>query len=84
MRDIDCPLKYMGQTGRIFQTRYKEHIQGIRNNIDNSGYSNRILNTGHACGNITDAMKVIKIEKKGKHLNTLEKYHIYKMSKDYT
>jgi hypothetical protein len=24
---------------------------------------------------------VIKTEKKGKHLNTLEKYHIYKISK---
>jgi hypothetical protein len=33
-------------------------------------------NTGHACGSITEAMKVIKIEKKGKHLNTLEEYHL--------
>jgi hypothetical protein len=28
-------------------------------------------------------MKVIKIEQEGKHLNTLEKYHIDKMSKDW-
>jgi hypothetical protein len=27
-------------------------------------------------------MKVIKINKKGKHLNTLEKYHIHKRSKN--
>jgi hypothetical protein len=27
-------------------------------------------------------MKVLKTEKKGKHLNTLEKYHIYKTSKE--
>jgi hypothetical protein len=27
-------------------------------------------------------MKVIKIQKEGKHLNPLEKYHIYKTSKD--
>jgi hypothetical protein len=27
-------------------------------------------------------MDVIKTEKKGKHLNTLEKYHVYKISKD--
>jgi hypothetical protein len=26
-------------------------------------------------------MKVLKIEKEGKHLITLEKYHIHKMSK---
>jgi hypothetical protein len=27
-------------------------------------------------------MKVLKAEKKGKHLNTLEKYHIYKTSRE--
>jgi hypothetical protein len=70
------------QTGRTFHTRYKEHIQAIRNDNGNSAYSNHILNTGHAYGSITDTMKVIKIEKTGKHLNTLEKYHIYKISKN--
>jgi hypothetical protein len=28
------------------------------------GYSNQILNTGHACGSIADTMKIIQIEKK--------------------
>jgi hypothetical protein len=27
-------------------------------------------------------MEIMKIERKGKHLNTLEKYHIYKISKE--
>jgi hypothetical protein len=36
---------------------------------------------GHAYGTITNTMKVIKIEK-GKHLNTLEKFYIYIMSKE--
>jgi hypothetical protein len=82
MRCMDCPLKYLEQTGRTFQTRYKEHIQVIRNNNGNSGYSFHISNTGYSYGSITDIMKVIKIEKKGKHLNTLGKYHICKISKD--
>jgi hypothetical protein len=69
---MDCSLEYTGQTGRTFQTRYKEHIQAIRNNNGNSGYSNNILNAGHAYRNIADDMKIIKIETKGKHLNTLE------------
>jgi hypothetical protein len=73
---MDCPLKYIGQTGRIFRTKYEEHIEAIRNNNSNSGYSDHILNTGHAYRSISDTMKVVKIEKKGKHLNTLEKYHI--------
>jgi hypothetical protein len=30
MKCMDCPLKYIGQTGRTFNTRYKEHIHDIR------------------------------------------------------
>jgi hypothetical protein len=47
-----------------------------------SGYSNHMLNMGHTYGSMADTMKVLKTEKKGKHLNTLEKYHIYKTSKE--
>jgi hypothetical protein len=79
---MSCPVKYIGQTGRPFNTRYKKHIRDIKNNNSKSGYSNNILNTGHSYGNITDTMEIIKIERKGKHLNTLERYHIYKISKE--
>jgi hypothetical protein len=79
---MNCPMKYIGQTGRSFNTRYKEHIRDIKNNNSKSGYSNHILNTGHSYGNVTDALEIIKIERKGKHLNTLERYHIYEISKE--
>jgi hypothetical protein len=78
----DCSLKYIGQTGRTFHDRYKEHVRAIRNNNNNSGYSNHILNTGHAYGTINDTMNIIKTAKKGRHLNTLERYHIYKLSRE--
>jgi hypothetical protein len=77
-------MRYIGQTGRTFKVRYKEHIQAIRNNNGNSGYSNHILNTGHAYGTITVTMDVIRNWRKGRHLNTLEKYNIYKISKTNT
>jgi hypothetical protein len=67
------PIKIKKATVRTFKTRYKEHIQAIRNNNGNSG---------HTYGSITSTMRVLKTERKGKHLNTLEKYHIYKTSKD--
>jgi hypothetical protein len=73
---MDFPLKYIGQTARTFYTRYKEHIQAIRNK-SNSGYSNHILSTGRANGGVTDTMKIKKLEENGKPLNTMEKYHIY-------
>jgi hypothetical protein len=82
MKCMSCPMKYIGQTGRPFNTRHKEHIRDIKNNNTKSGYSNHILNTGHSCGSITNTMEIMKIERKGKHLNTLEKYHIYKISKE--
>jgi hypothetical protein len=78
---MDCPLKYIELTGRTFYISCKEHMQAIRNNNGNLGYSNHVTNTGHAYGSITDTTKIIKMEKKGKRLNTLEKYHVYKISK---
>jgi hypothetical protein len=34
------------------------------------------LNTGHSYGKIEDIMEIIKVENKGKHSDTLEKYYI--------
>jgi transposase-like protein len=39
LKCLDCPLKYVRQTGRTFKTRYKEHVHDIRSNNSNSGYS---------------------------------------------
>jgi transcriptional regulator of NAD metabolism len=33
-------------------------------------------------GSITNAVDIIKTENKGKHLNTLERFHTYKVSND--
>jgi hypothetical protein len=81
MECLDCPMKYIFKTGRVFSIRYKEHIQAIRNKNSNTGYASHMLNTGHAYGSISDAMDVISMGKNGKHLNTLKKYHIYTISK---
>jgi hypothetical protein len=58
---MECGGAYIGQTGRKFRIRYKEHI---RNNRDNTGYSNHILNTGHTYGTLEDTMKVVNIKYK--------------------
>jgi hypothetical protein len=62
MKCMDCPLKHVGQTGRTFSTRYKEHIHDIRSNNSNTGYANHMLNTGHTYGTITDTMEIMKTE----------------------
>jgi hypothetical protein len=58
--------KYIGQTGRTFKTRYKEHIEAIRNNRPDTGYCRHILDTGHAYGNIESTMTIIRKARKGK------------------
>jgi hypothetical protein len=77
MKCMDCPLKYVGQTGRTLNTRHKEYVHDIRSNHGHSGYSDRILNTGHAYGTITDTMEIITTGR-----NTLERYHIYEISRE--
>jgi Zn-dependent peptidase ImmA (M78 family) len=79
MKCLACPLKYIGQTGRTVSIRYKEHIQAIRNNNSNLGYSNYILNTGHTYGTITDTVGVVRTGRKTRYL---EKYCIYKISRN--
>jgi hypothetical protein len=56
--------------------QYKEHVQAISSNNANSGFSNHILST------ITDTMDVMRTGRKGRQLNNLEKYHIYKISRN--
>jgi hypothetical protein len=59
MECIDCPLKYIGQTGRIVNISYKEHIHAVRSNSSNFEYSNYILNMGHTYGTITDTVDIL-------------------------
>jgi hypothetical protein len=61
--------------------RFKEHIQAIKGNKDISIFSQHILNTGHAYGCMRDTMTILNNIGKGAHMNTLEKFHIYEISK---
>jgi hypothetical protein len=73
MKCLDCPLKYIGQTGRKFHTRYNEYIQAIRNNNYNLGHLSCTLNTGHKYRTITDTMDIIRTYKKRKVLKHIGK-----------
>jgi hypothetical protein len=48
----------------------------MSSNKAKSAYASHILNTGHTYNTITDILDFIRIEEKGNHLNTLEKYNI--------
>jgi hypothetical protein len=67
MKYINCLLKYIRQTGRTLNIRFKKHVHSMRSNNSNNGYSNHTLITGH-----TYPMDItsVTVEKKGKPLNT--------------
>jgi predicted GIY-YIG superfamily endonuclease len=77
----DCPKKYIGQTARTFETRFKEHIRDIRNNGQSSRFAQHILDTGHEYETIEKTMKILHIEKEGQMLDTYERFHIHEISK---
>jgi hypothetical protein len=62
---IQCgeyPLKYIRQTGRTFRVRYKEHINAIRTNKQNSKFAQHILETQHNYNPINQNMQVLHTE----------------------
>jgi hypothetical protein len=61
---LECGGAYVGQTGRKFRTRYKEHMRDIRNNNEKTGYSHHIQSTGHAYGTLEDTLQIVKIHRK--------------------
>jgi hypothetical protein len=77
----DCPLKYIGQMGRTFRTRYKEHIRTIKRNGQSSKFTQHVLDMTHNHNTMERTMKILHVERKWKMLNSLENYHIYKLTK---
>jgi len=68
----------MGQTGRDFTYRYNEHKRSLRNNIHTSKLAQHLNEHIHSFGSIHDVMQVLQFQKKGPHLNTIERFHIHK------
>jgi hypothetical protein len=56
-------------------------MQTIRTNKNTSKYAEHILDSKHSYGSLENAMKVLHLATKGKHMNTHEKFHIYQISK---
>jgi hypothetical protein len=64
-------FRFIGQTGRMFRTTYREH-------------TDTITKAGHVLvyrTHITENVGIMKTEKK-EHINTSGKYHMYRVSKN--
>jgi hypothetical protein len=74
----DCSKVYVGQTGRSFYTRYDEHKRAFRYNTSQSKYAKHVIEQGHRFGNLENSMEILQFQKKGCHLNTIERFYIHK------
>jgi hypothetical protein len=77
----ECPSRYIGQTGWMFKTGYKEHIRDIQSNGQYSKFTQHVIDTGHEYNTMENTMKISCIEKKGQMLNAYERLYIYEASK---
>jgi hypothetical protein len=77
----ECKMKYTGQTGRPFRVRFQEHVRDFKYSNNRSKFAQHLIDNKHAIGNMEDIMEVVHVKKKGKILDTLEGFHIYKETK---
>ena len=70
-------MKYIGQTGRSFLTRYHEHFRDYKYGNGSSKYAQQLLDNKHSIDPIQETMNILHTMKKGKMMNTLTKFHIY-------
>ena len=73
----DCSKKYIGQTGRSFHTRSKEHFRDYKYNNGKSNFAQHLIDNNHTFGTMEEIMKIVYITKKGRLIYTLERFHIY-------
>ena len=72
----DCPKTYIGQTGRNFGKRLKEHQSSFIKGKTDSNYANHLLEYNH---NFNHNFEILHTEKKGFKLNLLESLEINKL-----
>jgi hypothetical protein len=71
----DCDAGYIGQTARPFYSHFK-CVQSFKHRDDKSRFLQDVIDNGHAVGPINDVMYILYANKKGAHMNTLEKFYV--------
>jgi hypothetical protein len=81
---LTCPTsskKYTGQTGRSFRTGFQEHLGDFRHENGKSSFAQHLLDNGHDAGPIEDIMNTLHITSKGRLMDTMEKFYIFRETK---
>jgi len=73
-----CLKKYIGQTDRPFHIRFREHYKDYKYANNKSKFAQHILEEGHSFGPINEIMDTLQAAKKGRMLDTLKRFYIYR------
>ena len=57
--------------------RFKEHFRDYKYKNGKSNFAQHLIDNNHTFGTIHEIMDILYITKKGKLMNTLERFHIY-------
>ena len=74
-------MKYTRQTRRSFQTRFQEHLRDFRYGNGKSSFALYLLENGHDIGPMEDIGNAIHITHKGRLMDTLGKFYIFRETK---
>ena len=66
-----CNKKYIGQTGRPFHVRFKEHFRDFKYGNRKSKFGQHFLDNRYSIAPMENIMVVLHIKKKGNMINTL-------------
>jgi hypothetical protein len=73
-----CNKKYIGQTGRPFLLRFREHFRDYKYANNKSKFAQHLLEEGHSFGPTDDKMDTINLANKCRMLDTIERFYIYR------
>jgi len=73
----DCNKAYVGQTGRNFLAKFKEHRAAFRTNSQSSNFAKHLIEHTHSFDPIQNTMQILQRQNKGAYLNTIERCYIY-------
>ena len=74
----DCNTKYIGQTKISFRVRFSEHFRDYKYANNKSKFAQHLLENSHSIVPIENVMEVIYSTNKGKLMDILERFYIYK------
>jgi len=76
----DCGKAYVGQTGRDLRTRFDEHKRAYIHNSHTSKYALHLIEHSHTLGSMQNVMRLLNFQRKGIHLDTIERFHIHRQA----